>query len=494
MLKPEEVEEAQRQFNAREIFKRNLRAMMQACFDLEHYPKFYHEIVKTLDEKHKYTLIMVPRDHGKSTLVTISWVIQQILKNPNIRILVVNAVWDNARKFLGAIERYMDRGSKLAAVFGDFRSDNWNQDEFTVKMRTKNLVAPTVATTGIEKFQTSQHYDLIIADDLVGKGNVETPEAKRKVIEYFDTLFDLLEKPNGRMVVIGTPWAMNDLYDYIEEKKGWKVFKRNIYKNGVDGEPLYPERFTTEDIRILREQKDVYTFSSQYLLNPISEEAADFKASWIRYYASQADVPPLSYFLTADPAISLSRTADYTGMIVAGMAADRKIYVVDYVHERVVPNQLVDHVFRLVDKWKLTRIGIETIAFQLTLKYNLQEEMRRRNKFFSIEEIGRRDNQMSKEARIRRLQPYFEQGLVYLRRDMQPIVDELLSFPRGKHDDLIDALSRQLDYLVPGTASSVARGTVPGSMKEIIEKTWKSQRKGSYDYFEDLRSAKSFVS
>lgn len=482
----------QKAYILREGCKRDLEVLCRVVLKLEHYPEFYKEIARVLDKGEKYTLVMVPRDHGKSTLVTIAWVIQQILRDVNIRVLIVNAVWDNSRKFVGVIERYLDKGSVLAGLFGEFRSDNWNQDEFTVKMRKKNLVAPTVTTTGIEKFQTSQHYDLIVVDDLVGKGNVETPELRKKVGEYFDTLFDLLEKPDGRMVVIGTPWAQDDLYANIQDKPGWSVYKRNIYKNGVDGEPLHPQRFTEKNILELRQQKDAYTFSSQYLLNPISEEASDFKRSWIKYYDA-GTLPKLSYFLTVDPAISLSKTADYTGMIVAGMDSERRIYVVDYVHERMVPSRLVDEVFRLVTKWKLTRMGIETIAFQLTLKYTLQEEMRKRGKFFMIEEMGRRDKQDSKEARIRRLQPYFEQGLVLLRSDMTAIVDELLSFPRGRHDDLIDCMSYQLNYLVPGAETSVLRETKPGSIMEVIEKTWK-RKNGEYDYFSDLSSAKKFIS
>ena len=138
-------------------------------------------------------------------------------------------------------------------------------------------------------------------------------------------------------------------------------------------------------------------------------------------------------------------------------------------------------------------MGVETIGFQLTLKFNMQAEMRRRGKFFSIDEIGRRDQHEKKESRIRQLQPLFEQGLVYLRKDMTPIMDELLSFPRGKHDDLIDALSRQLDYLVPSMGKSVPHETKDGTMRALLEKTWKRQSGGSYGYFDDLKEARSFL-
>src|SRR5207247_1303908 len=62
----------------------------------------------------------------------------------------------------------------------------------------------------------------------------------------------------------------------------------------------------------------------------------------------------------------------------------------------------------------------------------------------------------NKEARIRSLQPLFEQGLIELRHDMTPMVDELLSFPRGKYDDLIDALSRCVQFLIPSAGVTKA--------------------------------------
>jgi predicted phage terminase large subunit-like protein len=203
----------------------------------------------------------------------------------------------------------------------------------------------------------------------------------------------------------------------------------------------------------------------------------------VKYYR-EATPHPSSLYLTIDPALALSKDADYTGMVVAGMFANRMIRVVDRRRVRVVPSELVDNVFELVAKWRLHRVGIETFAFQKTLKYDIQSEQRRRGVFFSIDELGRRNSgrgepQLSKEARVRRLQPYFEQGLVEVRGDMQDLVEELLAFPRGKHDDLIDALSYQLDYLVPSpeksTESSIEQRMLEGGRLAQTMEWWLKQ-------------------
>ena len=46
--------------------------------------------------KRKKKLMLVPRSHLKSTLITVGYSLQQLLANPGIRILVANATYDLA--------------------------------------------------------------------------------------------------------------------------------------------------------------------------------------------------------------------------------------------------------------------------------------------------------------------------------------------------------------------------------------------------------------
>ncbi len=436
--------------------------------------------------------IELARGHLKSHIITKGFSIQQLLKNPEIRILIVNATEENAVKFVRSIERYIGRGSVLEKIYGQFETAIWNQNEFIIKQRTKNLDAPTIMAAGLQKTLTSQHYDLIIADDLVEPDNVRTKEQREKVHEFYLSLFDLLE-PQGRIVVIGTRYHQDDLYARILEENAahsnWSVFVRSCYQ--PDGSILFPEKFSQAQLDDIK-KKSFYHFSTQYLNNPIDPENADFKSAWIKTY-DPATANPGSLYLTCDPAISLGRDADYSALVVAGMFQDRRIRVVDAVHRRLIPSDLVDGIFDLVKKWRLHRVGLETFAFQKTLKYDIQRQQRERGIFFSIDELGKRhsghgEQILSKEARIRRLQPYFEQGLVEIRADMADLRDELLAFPRGKHDDLIDALSYQLDYLVPSQNRVAAPKEVHGSWGWWTKNHMPEPQKTVYDrFFQDLK-------
>lgn len=439
--------------------------------------KVHDELAAFLKTAGNFIHIELPRGHLKSWIVTKGWAIQQVLKNPNLRVLIVNAVEGNATMFLRTIEKFMGPGSGLEVIYGSFVSDVWNQNELIIRQRTQVLDAPTFAAAGVQKTLTSQHYDIIIADDLVEPANVATPEQRAKIYEFYLSLFDLLE-PQGKLVVIGTRYHQADLYSKIleenDDKHNWSTFIRSCYND--DGSVLFPEKFTKERLENIRSKPGGrYHFASQYMNNPIDEESADFKASWIKHYDPTTPHPG-SLYLTIDPAISLSRDADFSALVVAGMFSDRRIRVVDSIHRRMVPSDLVDAIFELVKKWRLHRVGIETFAFQQTLKYDVQRKQRESGVFFSIDELGKRhsgrgEQVLSKEARIRRLQPYFEQGLVEIRSDMAELADELLAFPRGRHDDLIDALSYQLDYLVPSMQKSAPPlDAVHGSMGWWVKK------------------------
>lgn len=439
--------------------KKDLKFLCKAILGYKDWsanPELHLSIARHLRKPSKYKLFLLPRDHLKSSIITKGGAIMRMLDNPNIRILIANNTWDNARKFLGSITKYLVKGQILPVYFGVFESKQWNQDEITIRQRKVILDAPTIATTGLEKEQTSQHYDLIIADDLVARENVTTPEQRAKVKDYINALTALLE-PNGELWVVGTRWSQDDAYGDLLEEGIWDALIRGAYTDDTKTAPIFPEKFTLEKLQFLRNKMGPTLFSCWFLNDPISQEAADFKKEWIKFYAP-GTAHPTNLYLTIDPAHSLSRDADFSAFVVAGMFPDRRIRVVDFARKRVVPSDLVDVIFELVKKWKLHRIGIETFAFQKTLKYEIQRKQRETGIFFAIDELGRSgtgrgEHVLSKEARIRRLQPYFEQGLIELRADMQPFVDELLSFPRGKYDDCIDALAYQLDFLNPSSVS-----------------------------------------
>lgn len=199
-----------------ELCRKSLKFLGQGILGYDDWSALHDEIELELDAPENMKLILVPRGHLKSSVITIAKPIQWLLRDPNERILIANAVWDNARHFMWKIQDYLTDKSILPHLFGNFVSKRWNQDEFVIAQRTVAHAEPSIATTGLEKTQTSQHYTKILMDDLVVRENIGTKEQKQKVITFFKDTLDLLE-PSGELVIVGTRWANGDLYQYIIE-------------------------------------------------------------------------------------------------------------------------------------------------------------------------------------------------------------------------------------------------------------------------------------
>ncbi len=492
-MTPKEQQEIFRR--AQEGLKQDLKILCTNVFSTPHWSKVHDDLARFLKIAGKRIHIELPRGHLKSHIVTQSWTIQEILKNPDIRILIVNAVEGNSAKMMRWIRGNLSDGTPLSKLFGKFETETWSQDEILIRQRTKQLVAPTVMAAGVQKTLTSQHFDLILADDIVVPDNCQTKEQREKIYDFYLSLFDLLE-PDGRIVVIGTRYHQDDLYARIiqenEEHGNWSLFIKSCYN--PDGTILFPEKFTHAQLEDIK-KKSFYHFSTQYLNNPIDPDNADFKREWIRYY-DPTTKHPMNLYLCVDPAHSLGRDADYSAGTVSGKYPDGTIRVVDFFKKRVVPSDLVDQIFETVRKWRsqghYIRVGVESFTLK-TLKQDIQNKQRDEKFYFQVDEIKKMrgpngERSEVKNARIRSLQPLFEQGLIELRRDMTDFVDELLSFPRGKHDDLIDSLSLALDKLLPGTETVAVQEVREGTMGALMKRMENRLRGTEYEEFmRDLR-------
>lgn len=106
-----------------------------------------------------------------------------------------------------------------------------------------------------------------------------------------------------------------------------------------------------------------------------------------------------------------------------------------------------------IQKWKPEKIGIEAFQAQSMIVTFLKNEMSKRGMYTDIEEIRQTGDKLSK---IRSLIPYYRRGLIYHTLDMKELENEQKRFPRGKHDDIIDALQMlyHLYELQPNSISS----------------------------------------
>lgn len=416
------------------------------------------------DNRKKKKLILIPRGHLKSTLITIGYSVQSIVNNPNIRILILNATWQMAVDFLTEIKRHLLTNEKIQEIFPEVyeaasNNEEWSQDRILISRSDRNIKGPTVWATGVDSNLVGSHPDLIIFDDVVNRDNSTTQEQIEKVILRYKDALDLLE-PGGQLIVIGTRWSESDLYSWMMDKEQGVAASYDVMiKQAYDGDiltgegfqALWPEKFSRRELAARLREKGWFEFSAQYMNNPIPDEAATFKRSDFQYY-DFTDIrgKELTKVLTIDPAISQEKDADFTGMVGCGIDSFRNLFVLDIVREHLTPKQLIDKIFMLQEMWHFTHIGIETVAYQKALAYSLREEMQKRGRYLPITEF--KSHEQSKDQRIKGLQPLYANHQIFHRKDLPKNVyleAELSAFPRSRHDDVLDALSMQLTFLYP---------------------------------------------
>lgn len=422
---------------------------------------FHRDLCRFIEEeKRMKKLCLLPRGHLKSTLITIGYSTQQIIKNPNIRILILNATWQVAVDFLTEIKRNLTQSENLLRLYGDVTQNNteWSQDRITLARTDTNIKGPTVWATGIDSNLTGTHPDIIIMDDVVSRENTQTIEQIDKVkLRYRDAL-DLLE-PGGQLIIIGTRWTYNDFYSWIIEKQSENknfltMIKRSYIgdlKQGNDFAALWPEKFTREELLERLQEKGPYEFHAQYNNDPVSEENADFKREWFQYYdPEEYRGARMNTVMTIDPAISEKKSADYTAIGVFAADQFQNHFIKDLYRGHWKVDKIVEAIFYVYSLHHPQAIVLETIAYQKALAYILQLEMRKRGIFLPIVEKAYHDR--TKEERIRALQPLYASKKVFHNKNLslnRYLEEELLQFPKGAHDDLADVFAMALDQLVP---------------------------------------------
>lgn len=416
------------------------------------------------NEESLHNLNLEPRGSFKTTC-TIAYVIWKIVKNPNIRFMIDCEDLALSKAILGEIKTHLEKNDEFRLLFGDYVGKNkWTEYQIVVNRRTKILKDPTVNTSSVEVNRTGAHVDELIEDDLHSRFNSQTPEQIAKVVEHWQLNQSILD-PKGREVINGTRYAVKDLYGQIIEKekerrrlgkKKYHIRIKDAETSGPGGTLYFPKRLTKEFLEDKRIEQGSYVYACQYKNNPVDPSAVKFKPHWIKFYGRYAP-DKLVVTATLDPAISTKDDACYSNINICGTDVDGYLYLLDNYRFRAETNVVIDEIFRMYNKWPMTvEFGIETFAFQKSLKYWIAERSRRNGVFIPVKEL-KTDTKVSKDLRIKALIPYVENGTIQfpgegphsLSGGMLDLYNEMITFPVGEYDDALDSLASQLQLYRP---------------------------------------------
>ena len=401
-----------------------------------------------------------------STIITFGQTIRDILNDPDVTFGIFSFNRPIAKAFLGQIKTELETNQFLKELFPDIlyaqphkESPSWSLDNGITVKRNTNPKERTVEAWGLVDGQpTSKHYRYLVYDDVITIDSVTSPEMIAKVTAAWEVSLNLGSE-GGHKRYIGTRYHANDTYKTIIDREAAipRIRLAVDYKPGQDMQDAVETGalsiWTRETVREKRRTYGPFTFAAQILQDPTADKAQGFRLDWLSYYTSMERVPTdWNVYILVDPASAKKKDSDYSVFVVLGLGPDKHIRLLEGVRDRLNLTERCDLLFRLHRKWQPQGVGYEQYGMQADIEH-IRFRMEQLNYRFSITKIG---GAVPKNDRIRRLVPVFEQRrflmpmrMLYIDQERNTrdfvkefIEDEYSTFPVGKHDDMLDCISR----------------------------------------------------
>jgi len=403
------------------------------------------------------------REHFKSTIITFSQTIQEIIADPEVTICIFSFNRPIAKKFLIQIKRELETNETLKWLFPDIlwkdpkkqykkEGFKWTENEGITVKRKGNPKEATVEAWGLVDGQpTSKHFKRRKYDDVITRDSVTSPEVIKKVTGAWELSLNLGQE-GGTEQYIGTFYHYADTYRTMIDRGAVRLRKFPCFHNGKeDGVNVLQ---TNEYLRDKRKKSGSKKFAEQMLCDPKEEGSMGFKREWLKFWPAQK-WNNMNTMILVDPASKKKKSSDYTTFWVIGLGSDRNFYAIDVVRDKLNLTERARVLFKLHREYRPVYVYYEEYGIQADREH-FEFVMNIENYRFQITPIGGR---ISKEDRIQALVPIFETGRFYLmetcvkvnyEKDAVDLVkvfidEEYLAFPFGGHDDMIDDLARITD-------------------------------------------------
>ena len=349
---------------------------------------------------------------------------------------------------------------------GELRIVNWNDQKILYRCLGSGK-SPRGLSEG------SIRPNLVILDDITTteQGESQGGEAMKKQNSWYFSDIDPLAS-DAKFICAGTcvhelclshQLATNPPTGNPEAGvRNWEGYVFGVVETDSNGSPMWdkpvwPERRSVEWIRAKKEQfassDQIGKFYTEYMNMPVADEERYFGNIHKLEYATDTQIREATqgkdFFIVIDPAPSdknsKKRGRDYT-VILVGCKIKDVYWIVDGVRFREDLEYQINKVFEVWSKWQPQTVWIEDFGAQTYLLQALQMEARRRSIWMSIRGTKEMElNHKGKHPRIQNLKPIIAEKKLVLPLNNSVLSDvlkeELYMYPKGKHDDVADAVS-----------------------------------------------------
>lgn len=389
-------------------------------------------------------------------------------------VLYIGASERDAIRSVVWLRNQVERNQNWAGTFGLKPGKKWEETQIEIFHETFKHTVWVMAAgiTGSLRGINFDDYrpDLIIVDDPQTDETAATEEQRNKISDLLlgavkNSLASVVEEPNAKMAMAITPQHSQDVSQQALKDLQWssRVFpcwtKESLDLPVAEQVSVWPELFPTKQLQddkrgaIARNKLSI--FSREMECRLISPEQSTFRPSWLSIRGENETPRGCVAVLGIDPVPPPSQrqiakalgNKDFEAHYVWGRH-NGQYHLLDMARNRGhEPSWSIATAFSLMRKWRCIRCVFDAVAYQRTLKWIFEEEMKRRGQYFSVVPIA---DGMAKYARITGVMSGLAtQGLLWIGPDHSVFAEQFNAYGPAYtgYDDDLDASALALEDL-----------------------------------------------
>jgi predicted phage terminase large subunit-like protein len=331
-------------------------------------------------------------------------------------------------------------------------------------MTTKNGFRLATSTGGS---LTGEGGDFIIVDDPHNPAKIYSKNERAKCINWFENVLSsrLNNKQKGCIIIIMQRLHADDLCGYLLKYRcdiwhhlsipvvadspiKYYLFNK-LYKKMQKNEILNSKRDSHITIENIKKESGSIVFNAQYQQNPEIEKSSYIDVLKIPTYDKTGiNIKDMQIYFSVDTATKISDEHDYTVVSIIG-EFQGFYYILDLIRDRVQYATLKQKLIHAISQYFFATILIEDRGVGSAL---IQDISKLRN--IKIVSINPKENKIN---RFMRIIGTLESGSLLIDKDAKwkdDLLQEINSFPIGKHDDQVDTISQFINWKIDMSANS----------------------------------------
>lgn len=419
-----------------------------------HIEAIAYQLKRVIEGETRRLIITIPPRHLKSISASVALPAYLMGHDPTQRTICVSYAQDLATQFSLDTRRVME---------SDWYRECFPNTRLSKHKNTQDLIQLTKGgsrrATSVGGTLTGVGGDILIIDDPHKADEAESDAKRQKTVDWYpQTASTRLNDPStGKIILVQQRFHEQDLAGTLLEAGGWEHLnlpaiaesEENIaigpdaFHHRLVGDALHPERMSKEELEQKAKEMGKRAFAGQYQQRPAPADGDIIRLEWFKSYEHEPEECIGDRILQSwDAAYTINQSSDYS-VCITFLYQAHQIYILDVYREKMEFPELKTFIPEHADRWKAEKIVLETTG----TGGPLIQELRKQHGFNGHEKYWSHTPKEDKKTRVMRTMDLLSSGRIHLPQNAPWLDDfrrELLTFPNGKHDDQIDALSQGL--------------------------------------------------